>query len=145
MNAEIKAKLEEIAIQKTSAYCYPCSKQAPSGRCDLCMSGVGCEYGLDWVIESLILDNLHPIDVAEQFEESVSGCYSETVKIGWIEVDTVTALKELDPISWKMAQNEWIDQELDNEIVMEIDGKYYETWEIENFINKELGLFNLAS
>jgi len=28
--------------------------------------------------------------------------------------------------------------------LMEIDGNYYETLEIENFINKELGKFNLA-
>lgn len=62
----------------------------------------------------------------------------------WIEVDRATAQKELDPISWEMAQNEWIDQELDDERVMEIDGNYYETLEIENFINKELGKFNLA-
>jgi len=40
----------------------------------------------------------------------------------WIEVDTATALKELDPISWEMAQNEWINQEIDDERVMEIDG-----------------------
>jgi hypothetical protein len=43
-----------------------------------------------------------------------------------------------------MAQNEWIDQEIDDERVIEIDGNYYETLEIKNFINKELGKFNLA-
>ena len=42
------------------------------------------------------------------FERSVTDCYSETVKIGWIEYDTVSALKELDPVSWDIAHGEWI-------------------------------------
>jgi len=66
----------------------------------------------------------------------------------WIEVDAATALKELAtlfPGKWPkmngltkrlMMKESWK--------LMEIDGNYYETLEIENFINKELGKFNLA-
>lgn len=35
---EIKKQLEELAIKKTTAFCYTCYKKAPSGFCNLCFS-----------------------------------------------------------------------------------------------------------
>ncbi len=93
---------------------------------------------MDWVIESLVRENLTPINEEEAFEESVRGCYEETVKIGWIEYDTVSALKELDPVSWQLAQSEHIDNELSEGNIMTFDNgsTYYTASDVENFLDE---------
>jgi len=34
-------------------------------------------------------------------------------QVGWLELDTVTVLKDMDPVSWRCAQSEWESQEAD--------------------------------
>jgi len=68
----------------------------------------GCEYGLDWVINEILNEKLVPVNTEEAFEESVrSTLEKETVTIGWMSFDAVTIMKELDPISWKIAKSEY--------------------------------------
>jgi len=108
---EITEALTQIAISKSIPFCYGCYTRAPSGRCTKCLSDdlmfelpqVGVEYGTNW----LLREHLTPADTLEAFEQSVAECYPETVKIGWIEHDTVSAIKDLDPISWDIAHGEW--------------------------------------
>lgn len=143
---EIETNLEKIAFARTTPFCYSCYEKAPSGRCLTCgsddlmrhLGDIGVEYGTDWVIKSIIHEELTAIDVKEAFEESISDCYESTVKIGWIEYDTVSAIKELDPHSWEMAQNEWLEFEQDDDRIIEIGGRYYWFNDVEQFIDDNL-------
>lgn len=78
----------------------------------------------------------HPANLSEAFEQSVTECYPETVKIGWIEYDTVSALKELDPVSWSLALSEYADTETSEGNIVTFDNGecYYWAREIEQFI-----------
>lgn len=54
MKSEIQQKLETLAFNRTSPFCYGCYIQAPKGICPEChsddlmrhLNGVGVEYGL---------------------------------------------------------------------------------------------------
>ena len=84
------------------------------------LPGFGCEYGIDWVVKE-VLSEIESVDTEELFEESIRSCYSEETKIGWLSVDTVSAIKELDPVSWDMAKSEWLDAEESDENLMKFD------------------------
>ncbi len=98
----------------------------------------GVEYGYDWVIKELITENLSPVNVDEEFEDSIRDCYPETVTVLWMELDAVTIAKESDPISWRIAKDEWLDNEMNDELLIEVDSKYYRTFEVEKFLDQEL-------
>ena len=100
---------------------------------------VGVEYGTDWLRHEILREHLSPADTSEAFEQSVAECYPERVKIGWIEYDTVTAIKELDPVSWKIAHEEWIDAEVSdgNLITFDNGSNYFRTYDIERFIAEQ--------
>jgi hypothetical protein len=144
-NEEIMKRLEKLAYQKSHSFCYSCYRRAPSGTCEFCKSddcmrelaGEGVEYGASWIIESLICNNLTPINVDEEFAESIRECYDETVKVLWMEVDAVTVAKETDPISWQIARDEWLDQDLNDELLIEVDSRYYRTSDVEEFLDNE--------
>lgn len=151
MNIEMKSRLEKLAWERSIPFCYLCYSKAPSGRCLHCMSDDlmritednGPEYGIEWVIEDLVKANVESINLDEAFEESISRCYPETVTIGWITYDTVSAIKELDPISWDLAKSEWIDSEEQDEQVVSFDNgcTYYWAHDVESFLdNAEAGV-----
>lgn len=143
---ELKKRLEAIAWKKSKPFCYGCYKEAASERCVTCgsddllrlMPGVGCEWGIDWCIKQLIEENVEAADTATAFEDSVSECYPEEVKIGWITYDTVSALKELDPVSWRLAESEYIDQEVGEENLATFDGgsTYYSKYNLEQYLDE---------
>lgn len=64
--------------------------------------------------------------------------HPETVKIGWMEYDAVTAMKELDPVSWNIAHGEWLDSEVSdgNLFVFDNGSNYYWVSEIAQFIEE---------
>jgi hypothetical protein len=144
MNTEIRKKLETLAYNRSKPFCYHCYTAAPSGTCVSCKSndlmrlvpGVGCEYGVDWVIEHILKTELTPVDLESAFEDSVRSCYPETTKVGWLEVDTVTAIKELDPISWNLAISEYADAETCDERIFSINNGtiYYSTEGVEGLL-----------
>ena len=101
------------------------------------LPGVGVEYGTDWVIEHILKQELSPVDMDEAFEDCIRECYPETTTIGFLkDYDTVSAMKELDPIAWRCAQSDWESQEESEEIFMSFDGgsTYYSTSDIEELI-----------
>lgn len=142
---ELTKRLEAVAWKKSKPFCYGCYKEAPTGRCVSCSSddlmrlvdGVGVEYGIDWVVKHLVHENVEPADTASAFEESVRGCYPEEVKIGWLTYDTVLAIKDLDPVSWEMAEGEWIDQEVNEENLVTFDNGATHFWkhDIEQYLD----------
>jgi hypothetical protein len=136
-------KYEELAFKRTIPFCYGCYKEAPTGKCAECGSddlmrllpGVGVEYGTSWVIEHILKQELDAVDVDEAFENSLRDCYPETTTIGFLQnYDTVSAMKELDPVAWRCAQSEWVSNQESEGIILSFDSgsKYYFTAEIEN-------------
>ena len=117
------------------------------GRCTTCGSddlmrelpGIGVEYGCDWVIRDILNGELTAANTKDAFEQSVAGCYPETVQIGWLTYDTVSAIKELDSVSWSLAHSEWLDSEVSDGNLLSFDGgsTYYWRTDVEDFIEAE--------
>ncbi|MGE0175079.1 MAG: hypothetical protein AB7T49_19955 [Oligoflexales bacterium] len=141
---DITNALTRIAISQSIPFCYGCYTRAPSGQCTSCLAddlmfelpGVAVEYGTDWMLRQILQEHLTYANTLEAFEQSVAEFYPETVKIGWIEYDTVSALKELDPVSWNMAHSEWIDTEIcDGNLITYDNGlNHYWVSDLEQFI-----------
>lgn len=144
MNSELKEKLTKLAFNRSLPFCYSCYHECPSGRCESCGSddlmrfvqGVGCEWGTDWVIKHILETELDPVDLEESFEDMVCECYPETTKVGWMEFDTVTLMKENDPTSWSCALSEHESNDEAEGLIVSFDGgaTYYSTSEIEDLI-----------
>ena len=141
MNTILQDKLENLARSRTIPFCYSCYCRAPSGRCERCHSddlmvelpGSGVEYGLTWMIDEIIETELDPVNTDEVFEEFTRGCYPETVTVLWMNLDSVTVAKEMDPISWDVAKSEWLDQEIEEGNLVTTSGgqKYFWSHDIE--------------
>ena len=73
---------------------------------------------------------------ARAIELSVAESYPETVNIDWINYDTATAIKELDPVSWEIAHGEWIDSKVSDGNLVTCDNVSNQYWafDIERFI-----------
>ena len=129
MNTEIQEQLNQLALKRSIPFCYGCYKEAPTGRCESCGSddnmrllrGIGCEYGTDWIIESILEAELTAVNLDEEFEKYVRQCYPETTQVGWMTLDTVSVMKDQDPISWQCAQSEWESQEADEGTIISFD------------------------
>ena len=95
------------------------------------------DWNLTWVIEFLLRENLTPINEEEAFEESIRQCLPETTTIGWLHYDTVSAIKELDPISFKLAAGEWLDSEVSDEQILTFDNgsTHYYAHDVETFLD----------
>jgi len=142
----LESALEKLAFKKTIPFCYSCYAEAPTGRCSACGSddlmrllpGSGVEWGTSWVICDVLNQELEEINTDEVFEDSVSQCYDATVKVGWIEVDTTSAIKQLDPVSWDMAKDEWITMEDDEGNVYSPDNgsTYYWTQDVADLLRE---------
>lgn len=136
MKNEILQKLEQLAYERTTPFCYGCYIKAPKGVCPECHSddlmrhldGVGVEWGNDWVIKHILQEELTPVDTDETFEESVRQCYPEEVTVGWITVDTVEVLKSQDPTSWRIARDEYIDSLVKDEKIVSFDYSENHYW-----------------
>ena len=130
---EIKSKLIEIAFERTIPFCYGCYIDCPEGRCKKCgtddlmrhLPGVGVEYGTDWVIESIVNEEIEAIDTEEIFEQMIDEHYGDEVTIGFIKTSPSIAIKTLDPIAWDIAKSEHIDFLIEDEQIVEIGGNYY--------------------
>jgi len=147
LSVDIQERLKRLAFERTIPFCYSCYQEAPSGRCSKCLSddlmrllpGDGCEYGVDWVIKSLVKENLTAVDMEKRFEESVRETYRETTQVGWMELDTVQIMKELDPISWDVAQSDWLSSEESEGQLTTFDNgsTYYQTQDVEEYLARE--------
>ncbi|MBX3041514.1 MAG: hypothetical protein KF789_12475 [Bdellovibrionaceae bacterium] len=129
MKSEIQEKLEQLAYERTTPFCYGCYVKAPTGVCPQChtddlmrhLDGVGVEWGTFWVIKHILEEELTPINIEEEFEESVRQFYPEEVTVGWITLDAVSVMKDQDPTSWRIAQSEWESQEEEEGNIVSFD------------------------
>lgn len=148
MNTEIHEQLKQLALKRSIPFCYGCYQEAPSGCCKICGSddlmrlihGNGVEYGTDWIIKSILETELTIVNVVDAFEDSVRECYPEEITVGWMKLDAVSVMKEMDPISWNCAQSEWESQEAEEGNIISFDGgsTYYWPSELENLVNAEI-------
>lgn len=145
--SDIQSRLRALAFAKTKPFCYHCYTEAPTGRCARCHSddlmrllpGVGPEWGIDWVIRELIDSaDLTPVDVEERLAETVRDVYGETVKVGWLTLDTVDVLKEHES-DWRMAVNEEECCLLNNDEAVTFDNgsTLYWTHDVESWLDDE--------
>jgi hypothetical protein len=141
---EIETRLREIALKRSTPFCYSDYIECPTGRCPKCgsddlmrqLDGVGVEYGTSWIIEHFLKQELSPVDIEEAFEETIRGVYPESTKVGWMTFDTVTLMKEQDPISWRCAVSEYESEEESEGNIISFDGgsTYYWTHDLENLL-----------
>ncbi len=146
LNEDEYKALEAIAYQKSKPFCYVCYQEVKEQYCLGCGSddnmrlvdGYGVEYGIEWVIDYFIAENCAPVD-PDFAEDSLRDCYGETVKVGWIEIDPIEAIKELDPISYRIAIDEYLDGFRGDGEIVEVGGEDYWKDDILKFIeNNEL-------
>lgn len=145
MKTEIQEKLEQLAFDRTTPFCYGCYVKAPEAVCPHCHSddfmrhleGVCVEWGTDWVIKHILQDELTAIDTDKAFEDSIRGCYPEETIVGWLKLDTVEILKSQDPISWRIAKDEYIDSLEQDEEIITFDGgsNYYWKDDLEQLLD----------
>lgn len=147
MKSEIQSQLEQLAYKRSTPFCYSDYIECPSGRCPKCgsddlmrsVAGVGCEHGMDWIIRHILGTELQPVDLEEAFENSVRECFPETTKAGWMEFDTVTLMREMDPVSWRIALSDYESQEESEGNIISFDNgaTYYSVNDIEDLIASE--------
>ncbi|MFA6236241.1 MAG: hypothetical protein WC635_02850 [Bacteriovorax sp.] len=146
MKTEIQNKLHQLALKQSIPFCYGCYQDAPTGQCKYCGSddlmrhlhGIGCEYGTEWIVQHILETELTPVDTEEVFEESIRQCYPEETKVGWMTFDTVTLMKSQDPISWKIACDEWASSEEDDGNIISFDNgsTYYSLEKLKLLVNE---------
>lgn len=147
MQSEIYKRLEKLAFKKSIPFCYNDYVECPTGQCPKCGSDslmrfvpdYGCEYGTDWVIKCILENELESVSLEESFEDFVRQCYPEDTTVGWMTFDTVTLMKENDPIGWRCAVGDYESQEESGGTIVSFDGgaNYYSTQEIEDFLDQE--------
>ena len=100
----------------------------------------GCEWGTEWVIEELLNKHLEPFKQTESFESMIEDCYPQTIKIGWLELDTMQTLKTMDEIAWEIAKNDYISSLEEDEEIMSFDNgsTYFATSDIEQLLEDKL-------
>ena len=64
----------------------------------------------------------------------MEGCYADETQIGFIKVNTLWAIQQLDPTAWDMAKQEWVDSEEQEDRIMTFDNgsTYYKVEDLES-------------
>ena len=138
----LHARLESAAYKVTDNFCYSCYKVVDGEFCPTChsddfmrhLSGVGVEYGCEWVIEHLIKQHCESIDEEELFDEMMDECYPE-IEIGCCTFSPSAVMKELDPTCFRIGAQENLDSLAEDGQLYETGGEYYNTHEVEEMID----------
>ncbi len=134
-----------LARQESSPFCYNCYAKAPSGTCSGCGSddlmritvGNGPEYGFDWIIKDLIEDNLNEVETESLLVDSIDELYPKVV-ICNVSFFASEVLKTCDPIAFGIFEDEELANRVNDGEMILIDGKYFWTDELKNFIDNNL-------
>ncbi len=136
----LHARLESVAYKVTDNFCYSCYKVVKGDHCPTChsddfmrhLSGVGVEYGTEWVIEHLIREHCQPVDGDALYEEILNERY-EPVKIDCSRWDAGYVMKELDPAAFSCGVSDYLS---DDDTFTEFYGEYYLLSDIEHMLDK---------
>ena len=132
MSPKLEAAFEELAYERTDRFCYACYKVVEADYCPGChtddfmrhLDGIGVEYGISWVIEHLIEDEGEQVDEEEEFAQMLDDCH-EPIEVFGSEYDPSHIWKELDPIAFEMAASEYMDSQVQDGLLIELNGNYY--------------------
>jgi len=78
--------------------------------------GHGVEFGTQWIYKAILESELEPISEGDAFEDYMREVYPETTVVGFLNLDTVTTMRDQDPTAWDCAQSEWMDAQLSDEV-----------------------------
>ena len=147
MNNNYYERLSQMALERSIPFCVGCYREAPTGICPSCGSddlakvvrGEGMDWGTDWIIRSIVESELTPVNVDEAFEDSVRNCYEESVSVLWMTLDAISVAKEMDPVSWDIAKNEWESSEADEGNIVTFDNgaTYFWCHDLENLLDAQ--------
>ncbi len=137
--------LRLLAQQESTPFCYQCYAKAPSGTCSGCGSDDlmritgdnGPEYGFDWIIKDLIENNLSEVETGSFLVDFIDELYPKIV-IGSVYFLASEVLKTCDPVSWGIFEDEELASRVNDGEMIQIDGKYFRTHELENYIDNNL-------
>lgn len=144
---QLMEKLTKLAYERSTPFCYTDYIKCPTGVCPICGSddlmriteNDGPEYGAQWIIENILKEKLTPVDLEKTFEEVHADVYGEEVEVAWCKFSPLEIIKQLDPISWKMAIDEWANQMEEDEVFFTLDEgmTYFNIKEIEELVQLE--------
>jgi hypothetical protein len=64
-------------------------------------------------------------ELEQRYSDFLSEVYG-AVKICGLEYDAARALKEIDPTAFRCGFNDWLDAEVTEGLIFELDGEYYD-------------------
>lgn len=82
------------------------------------------------------LEPIPEIDLYERYDEMLDDCY-EIIRIGTMEYCPSNVLREVDPIAYRCGFNDWLDSEMRDDYVVEVNGEYYDAEKVEEIIARE--------
>ncbi len=138
----LHARLESAAYKVSDNFCYGCYKVVDGAFCPTChsddfmrhLSGVGVEYGTEWVITHLIEQHCTAVDGEDLFEETLDECYEE-VTVGCCTFSPSAVMKELDPTCFRIGAQENLDSLAEDHQLYEAGGNYYNMHEVDEMID----------
>ena len=101
--------------------------------------GHGLDWGLESAISEIISEELTPVDLERAFEECMREIYPASTTLGFLTVDTIDAMRTLDPVAWDLAQSENTDILESDELITSLDGgnTYFWTTDLERLSEAE--------
>lgn len=133
----IKEVLKQRAHDESRPFCYSdyiTVKVDEQGNalCPKCgsddlmreLEGVGCEYGLEWIIEHIVETEGEHIDVEELYRDLLDDCYPE-IKFGELMYSPAVVLEAVDPTAFRMGAVEYADGMIEDGLLIELNGSYY--------------------
>ncbi len=138
----LHARLESAAYKVSDNFCYGCYKVVDGEFCPTChsddfmrhLSGVGVEYGTEWVIAHLIEQHCTAVDGEDLFEEILDECYPE-VTVGCCTFSPSAVMKELDPTAFRIGAQENLDSLAEDSQLYECNSDYYNTCDIDDMLD----------
>ncbi len=139
----LHARLESAAYKVSDNFCYSCYKVVDGEFCPTChsddfmrhLSGVGVEYGTEWVIQHLIEQHCTAVDGEDLFEEVLDECYPE-VTVRCCTFSPSAVMKELDPTCFRIGAQENLDSLAEDSQLYETGGEYYNTCDIDDMLGE---------
>jgi hypothetical protein len=142
---EISKALTQIAFSRSTPFCMGCYLDCPENRCKSCHSddlarktSDNLDWGTSWIVDEILENELTAINTEEEFEQMMEDCYPATTQVAWMNLNTISIAKEMDPTSWRIAADEWTSSEWSEGLLFSHDNgsTFYRTSDIEDFIQE---------
>lgn len=141
----LKEQLHKLALIKSKPFCMSCYEliTTESGHCKFCgsddsarITNNGLDWGASWIIDDLLSEELEIANLESSFEDMMSEVYPEETQVGFCTFNTSDLIKNHDPIAWKIALDEFIDSQVQDEIIFTNDNgsTYYWTKDVEQLV-----------